>query len=112
MEELAGMLREDGVTAEEFEEMLEKQSLFLDAMRTVMISRRLFVTETGYVGAAPVSARVGDIVCIFEGGAVPYVIRADKVEGWRFIGECYVQGIMDGEVLAREGFVWEKMRLT
>lgn len=54
----------------------EKKMMFMDALRGVMLGRRLFLTEKGYLGAGPFSAEVGDTVCIFEGGEVPYVVKA------------------------------------
>ena len=47
---------------------------------------------------APQGARAGDEVFVLFGGQVLYVLRA--VGGaYRFLGECYVHGLMDGEVL-------------
>lgn len=111
--ELVDLLAGDHLTLEEFEVMSHKKTQFLETCRAVMIGRRFFVTEMGYLGAAPVSARVGDSVCVFQGGGVPYVVRASEAEtvGWRFVGECYVHGIMAGEVLKREEFSWKDMKL-
>jgi hypothetical protein len=68
--------------------------------------RHLFVSEgSNYVGLCPDSARKGDLVCIFLGGAVPFVVRPknvssmpDEVE-YTLIGECFVNGAMHGEPL-------------
>ena len=47
---------------------------------------------------APPCAREGDQVFVLLGGQVLYVLR--PVGGsYRFLGECYVHGLMDGEVL-------------
>lgn len=55
----------------------------------------------GYVGIVPGAARMGDLVCVFYGGDVPFILR--EVEGgggfYRLIGEAYVNGLMDGEGL-------------
>jgi hypothetical protein len=42
--------------------------------------------------------REGDIVCVLLGGSVPYILRP-KDDYYILIGEAYVHGIMDGEVL-------------
>ncbi|KAK3983887.1 het-6-heterokaryon incompatibility protein, partial [Cladorrhinum sp. PSN332] len=60
--------------------------------------RRVFVTELGYIGLAPIASMLGDEVCVLMGSKVPHVIRRDG-DIYRFVGECYVYGIMDGEVL-------------
>lgn len=55
------------------------------------------LTEKSYVGLVPWIAVPGDVVCIFPGCAVPFVIRRiDK--DFRMVGECYLHGIMNGEV--------------
>lgn len=47
---------------------------------------------------APQGARSGDEVFVLFGGQVLYVLR-DVGGTYRFLGECYVHGLMDGEVL-------------
>ncbi len=59
--------------------------------------RRLIRTSTNHLGIAPIAAEPGDVVCVLGGSKVPFVMR--KIEDhYVMIGECYVQGIMDGEV--------------
>ncbi|KAI9146907.1 alcohol dehydrogenase [Paramyrothecium foliicola] len=36
---------------------------------------KVFLTQEGYVGVAPDGLREGDLICIFDGGAVPFAIR-------------------------------------
>jgi hypothetical protein len=61
------------------------------------------VTRKGYVGIVPSGAQVGDEVCVFDGGAVPFVLRKNYGrEGdiiYELVGEGYIHGIMYGEVL-------------
>ncbi|KAF2642492.1 HET-domain-containing protein [Massarina eburnea CBS 473.64] len=93
--------------------------------------RRFCSTSEGRLGWAPSRAEPGDIVCIFDGADVPYVIRpktaVQEIEGrlslknWRrrllpsasresvvnppteytLVGECYIHGVMEGEAMAR-----------
>ena len=52
------------------------------------------------MGLGPAGAEVGDLVVVFFGGQVLYVIREREEEGeWEFVGECYVHGRMDGEAV-------------
>ena len=69
---------------------------YADNVEAVCHGRRFFVTRKGYMGLAPVSAREGDVVCILRGGKTPYVVRAERKRGYRFVGECYVEGLMGG----------------
>lgn len=64
---------------------------------------RFFVTARGYVGIAPDGARLGDRIAIVQGGAVPFVLRPGKHQGFTsvfaLVGEAYMHGIMYGEAL-------------
>jgi len=50
------------------------------------------------MGLAPLEAESGDLVFIIPGVSVPFVMRAEN-SGFRLVGECYVQNVMDGEVI-------------
>jgi hypothetical protein len=63
-----------------------------------MQNRRVIRTTSGWLGVAPISTRVGDRVCILLGGATPFMIRSEG-KRYRLIGECYVHGIMNGELI-------------
>jgi hypothetical protein len=67
-------------------------------------SCRLFMTERGYIGSGPGRAEKGDIVCILYGAKVPYVLRKRKQpeDGYVYIGEAYIQGLMDGEFMTSD----------
>ena len=60
--------------------------------------RTMFSTRTGYLGMGPATANPGDLVCILATASVPHVLRKLGKGKYRFIGEAYVHGIMDGEV--------------
>ena len=60
--------------------------------------RRLFITDSGYMGLTHRSNRVGDKVYVLFGGDMPFVLRP-KNKHFLFRGEAYVHGIMDGEAL-------------
>lgn len=60
--------------------------------------RRFFTTPGGLMGQAPERAKKGDHVCVLYGSEVPILIRP-SAGGFEVVGECYVSGIMNGEVL-------------
>ena len=69
------------------------------AMKAAIKLRRLGVTAKRYFGLFPRGAQIGDQVCVFTGACVPFVIRRHETEDkYQLVGECYVHGIMDGEV--------------
>jgi hypothetical protein len=57
----------------------------------------------------PQSVREGDQVFVLLGGQVLYVLRPVG-SAFRFVGECYVHGLMDGEVLDILGTGLAKIR--
>ncbi|KAK0108148.1 hypothetical protein ONS95_002970 [Cadophora gregata] len=59
---------------------------------------RPFISRKGYVGMAPEFAAVGDLVCMIYGAIVPFVLRRVD-DGFELVGESYVYGIMDGQVM-------------
>jgi hypothetical protein len=64
-----------------------------------MSYRRAFITMTkGNMGLAPNAAQPGDVVCIFFGCKVPYILRPVG-EHYLFIGDAYIHDIMDGEAM-------------
>ncbi|MCJ1397003.1 hypothetical protein MMC11_000195 [Xylographa trunciseda] len=64
-----------------------------------------FITKTGYIGLGPMSIQPNDTVCIFLGARVPHILRRRQngQNGYLFVGETFVYGLMDGEVM-KEGY--------
>ena len=68
-----------------------------------------FLTAEGYLGMGPAETRKGDVVVVFYGGRIPFVLRLETgVAGgqewkglFRFVGEAYCDGAMDGKVVAK-----------
>lgn len=63
--------------------------------------RILFTSSTGYIGLAPYGTKEGDLVFIVMGADVPFVLRPGE-DCYELIGEAYVQGVMNGEILLME----------
>ncbi|KAF2844975.1 HET-domain-containing protein [Plenodomus tracheiphilus IPT5] len=59
--------------------------------------RKFVLTSSGRMGLCPRETGAGDNIVILYGGSVPYVLRAMPSGDWKFIGECYIDGIMFGE---------------
>jgi len=62
-------------------------------------NRRFCCTLNGRLGSMPKGAEVGDKICVLYGGSLPYVIRGCGNGRYRFIGDCYVHGVMYGEAM-------------
>jgi hypothetical protein len=60
--------------------------------------RCLFVTPRGYIGIGPPEVQKGDQICVLLGCDIPLIIR--PVAGhYIVVGDCFVYGIMKGEVM-------------
>ena len=60
--------------------------------------RRFFIMSSGHIGIGPQTMLPGDVVAVLYGGYVPFVLRPCGEE-YELVGECYVHGIMNGEVI-------------
>ena len=84
---------------------LERYLGFRFSLRTCQ-GRRLGVTASGLLGLFPLGTSEGDDVCLIEGMTTPFVFRSCGIEGGRQqfenIGECYIQGAMQGEMWASQ----------
>jgi hypothetical protein len=71
------------------------------AMRAALTMRKFAITQKGYFALVPRGATQGDAIVVFEGACVPFVLRKRQGEygGYELLGEAYVHGIMQGEVL-------------
>jgi hypothetical protein len=63
----------------------------------VSVKRRLFHGERTYLGLAPETAKVGDLVCILHGSKVPCILRkVREQERYELVGQCYYEDWMYG----------------
>lgn len=77
------------------------------------VTRRAFgTTSKQYMGLFPRGTKVGDEICIFSGGCVPFVVRPQAAsKSYQLVGECYVHGIMNGEAMQMAGFEMQEIEL-
>jgi hypothetical protein len=65
-------------------------------------TRRCFVTENGFMGLGLESVEEGDLVVIFHGARIPFVIRERNDGDFTLVGGGFVDGIMNGEAIKEE----------
>ena len=73
----------------------------------VALDKRFCVTRQGFIGLVPEHAMSGDMICIFKRARVPFLLRQNAEVGIRgtstqtyfLVGECYIHGMMDGEMM-------------
>jgi hypothetical protein len=63
--------------------------------------RLCWTADDQRLGHVPRETEVGDVIVILKGAQVPHVLRRAEQEDGRYVlvGECYVHGMMDGEVV-------------
>lgn len=69
--------------------------------------RRCFVTGGGVLGLGLDSVKEGDLVVIFHGARIPFVIREREDTNYVLVGGAYVDGIMNGEAMEKEQDIQE-----
>lgn len=52
----------------------------------------------GYIGIGPPNMEVSDVCSVAFGAKVPYVLRENGDGTYGLVGECYVEGIAEGQV--------------
>jgi hypothetical protein len=80
---------------------LEKAYMLL---MSVCYTRRMAVLSNSRVAVLPAAAKIGDKIAAFRGGHALYLLRPlQNRDEYQFIGECYVDGWMDGELVEEIG---------
>ncbi|KAK9434829.1 Ankyrin and HET domain protein [Metarhizium brunneum] len=78
----------------------EDCAAYASSLGLVANKHSLCFTEDRLFGLMPLSTQENDVVVIIHGCDVPFVIRPTEREGhYRLVGECYVHGVMNGEVM-------------
>jgi hypothetical protein len=81
-------------------QMYDDMRIFLGpdvASWDIDLNQVLAKTEKGHLAWVPSNSKPGDIICIFSGVKIPFVLRAVSGESFEVIGDAYVQGMMHGE---------------
>ena len=91
------------------------QNDFLHSLEFWARDRKFCLTgPEGRIGWVPLVAEKGDVVCIFPGSKLPYVLReASRGTGrsYYLVGHCFIHGIMSGEKAKDETVPWEEIVL-
>lgn len=67
---------------------------YLEVRDVICEGRNLFVTGKGVFGLGPANVQVGDRVCVLLGSTVPMILRS-TTRNWEYIGQAYVNDIME-----------------
>ena len=75
----------------------EVYQLYARYANKMMTGRTLVTMANGLLGLVPEDTRPGDIIYVLFGCDVPLVLRPDEGSTFKIVGECYVDGVMNGE---------------
>jgi hypothetical protein len=92
------------------------------AVELLTHKRRFFITQDGKFGIGPGSIQIGDEIHIFPRGRVPFVLRPSPQQDTRscpqlttpcyaLVGDCYLDGVMQGEAVNVEQYIWRSIHL-
>jgi hypothetical protein len=82
---------------------LRASSIWLQRVSNVARGRCFVITEKGHFGLVHRYVNVGDEVCILMGCSVPVILRKFRGEERFFLGDAYIQGWMEGEMIKEWG---------
>ncbi|KAF2742605.1 hypothetical protein M011DRAFT_412342 [Sporormia fimetaria CBS 119925] len=74
---------------------------YVQEIRSRIHRRRVFLTGDGHLGTGPEDLREGDVLCGMMGAEVPLALRENGSGQYSVVGETYVDGCMDGEVVEK-----------
>ena len=77
----------------------EKYDKYTHSVRQHVVGRAPFQTKNGHIGIGPQSLRAGDQACIVLGCRSLLILRPNDVQTYKVVGECYIDGFMEGEAL-------------
>ena len=73
----------------------------------------LFKTQEGDIGQGSFQQRPGDQVWVLENGRVPFILRPRKESApFVLVEECYLHGIMDGELMQSNALVYRPITIA
>lgn len=74
----------------------------VNLLEGIMEGWKFVTTGKGLRGMVPGTAMVGDLVCILNGGDVPFLLRRSRTRTscYRLVGQCHITGVMHGEALS------------
>ena len=72
---------------------------FQDVVSDVCNGRKFVFTTRGYFGVGPGAMQLDDRIIVLFGADVPMVVRPRGDGRYTLVGECYIHGIMAGQVV-------------
>ena len=107
--EILNPFKSDSPGRKEIEDRIET---FKAALGTKLYSRRLYTTSYGRLGMGAQSLAAGDEIWVLRGAEVPFILRRLDQGTFRLVGETFLLGAMNGEVINRADCDLIELRLV
>ena len=66
--------------------------------------RPFYTTNNSRIGRSAFSMKAGDAICVFYGAGSVFILHYEQSsEGWKLIGDAYLHGCMDLDIMPRAG---------
>jgi hypothetical protein len=95
----SSMSSENAELRSEDPELRQKSWPFETVMQDVHRGRRFGITACGHVGVFPGETRNGDFIVLLPGATMPFVLRKSGDDKYILVGDCYLHGVMEGELI-------------
>ncbi|EPE30479.1 hypothetical protein GLAREA_03446 [Glarea lozoyensis ATCC 20868] len=73
--------------------------------------RCLSITASGKFSWVPWRSEKEDKMVFICGSRIPHVVRQQHCGAYKYVGECWMEGYMHGEILETPNFEWQDLRL-
>ncbi|KAF6528934.1 hypothetical protein HZS61_000246 [Fusarium oxysporum f. sp. conglutinans] len=111
---LVRALDKPGAVSPEIQELAQTGDGFKWSHEATLVTRyRGFaITFGGWFVVGPDIMQAGDMVVVLYGGRTPFLLRRKDDGTWILVGECYVHGMMNGEVFDLDGVEEEEFAIV
>jgi hypothetical protein len=75
---------------------------FFAAVSRVLYGRAFMASTTGLICLGLEETQAEDVIFVAVGADVPFALRPQEDGNFKFVGECYVHGIIDRELFRSE----------
>jgi len=102
LERLREMLSNGGALPQDWSELKKDMHRKLWVNTELCKGRRVAVLMKHWIMLGPSQARQGDCIAVLNGSSIPWVLREheDGCEYHEVVGQCFVDGVMYGEVVS------------
>ena len=92
----------NGCMGPENDETTPSPNQFFAAVSGVLYGRTFIASTTGLIYLGPEETQANDVIFVAMGADILFALHPQEDGNFKFVEECYVHGIMDGELFRSE----------